>query len=68
MPEYVVDCKHVPYGDGKKLVLPVSISASPDAVTVRTASRRCGHRLTLGLSAGLGPTSGISPSLRASAT
>lgn len=27
MPEYVVDCKHVPYGDGKTLVLPVSISS-----------------------------------------
>ena len=27
MPEYVVDCEHVPYGDGRTLVLPVSISS-----------------------------------------
>ena len=26
MLEYIVDCEHVPYGDGKTLVLPVSIN------------------------------------------
>ena len=26
MPEYIVDCEHVPYGDGKSLVLPISIN------------------------------------------
>ena len=26
MPEYVVDCMHLPYGDGLTLVLPVSIN------------------------------------------
>ena len=25
MPEYIVDCRHQPYGDGKMLVLPISI-------------------------------------------
>lgn len=25
MPEYIVDCEHLPYGDGKTLVMPVSI-------------------------------------------
>lgn len=27
MPEYVVDCEHVPYGEGMTLVLPVSIAS-----------------------------------------
>lgn len=26
MPEYIVDCEHVPYGEGMTLVLPVSIN------------------------------------------
>lgn len=26
MPEYIVDCEHVPYGDGLTLVLPISIN------------------------------------------
>ena len=26
MAEYIVDCEHVPYGDGKTLVLPISIN------------------------------------------
>ena len=26
MPEHIVDCEHVPYGDGRVLVLPVSIN------------------------------------------
>lgn len=26
MPEYIVDCEHVPYGEGKTLVLPISIN------------------------------------------
>lgn len=26
MPEYIVDCEHVPYGDGRTLVLPISIN------------------------------------------
>lgn len=27
MPEYIVDCEHVPYGKGMVMVLPVSISS-----------------------------------------
>ena len=26
MTEYVVDCEHVPYGDGMTLVLPISVN------------------------------------------
>ena len=41
MPEYIVDCEEVPYGEGKTLVLPVSISSHVHERLIRC--RDCGH-------------------------
>ena len=41
MPEYVVDCSHLPYGDGKTLVLPISINGHVHERLIRC--RDCDH-------------------------
>ena len=41
MPEYVVDCVHLQYGDGLTLVLPVSINGHVHERIVRC--RDCAH-------------------------
>lgn len=45
MPEYVVDCEHVPYGDGMALVLPVSVNGHVHEPIVRC--RDCEHAKVL---------------------
>lgn len=37
MPEYIVDCEHVPYGEGKTLVLPISINGHVHERLIRCA-------------------------------
>ena len=41
MAEYIVDCDEVPYGDGKSLVLPISINGHVHERLVRC--RDCKH-------------------------
>lgn len=41
MPEYIVDCEHVPYGDGMTLVLPISINGHVHERLIRC--KDCGH-------------------------
>lgn len=43
MPEYVVDCMHLPYGDGLMLVLPVSINGHVHERIVRCRDCKHGH-------------------------
>ena len=41
MPEYIVDCEHVPYGEGKTLVLPISINGHVHERLIRC--KDCDH-------------------------
>lgn len=41
MPEYIVDCDHVPYGEGMTLVLPISINGHVHEQLIRC--RDCDH-------------------------
>ena len=41
MAEYIVDCDEVPYGDGKSLVLPISINGHVHERLIRC--KDCGH-------------------------
>lgn len=42
MPEYIVDCEHVPYGEGRALVLPISVNGHVHERLVRCSG--CKHR------------------------
>lgn len=44
MPEYVVDCDEVAYGDGKKIVLPVSINGHVHERLIRCRDCRFCHQ------------------------
>lgn len=44
MPEHIVDCEHVPYGEGLLMVLPVSINGHVRETVVRCAE--CAHCAT----------------------
>ena len=40
MYEHIVDCEHVPYGDGKALVLPISVNGHVHERIIRCAECR----------------------------
>lgn len=46
MPEHIVDCEHVAYGDGLTLVLPVSISGHVHEQLIRCRDCRYCRRLS----------------------